>query len=82
MLDSRRVKQKIANAKNIIIASPINPDGDSIASLLSLGLGLEKLGKRVHMISSDGVPKRYGFLPGVRPHHEEYRKIRGFGYSC
>jgi len=65
MLDFKKVKQKIIKAKDIIIASHINPDGDSIGSLLSLGLGIEKLGKRVYMISADGVPKRYRFLPGV-----------------
>ncbi|MDO8525172.1 MAG: DHHA1 domain-containing protein, partial [Candidatus Omnitrophota bacterium] len=41
------------------------PDGDSIGSLLSLGMGLEKLGKRVYMISCDGVPQRYRKLPGA-----------------
>jgi len=65
MLDFRRVKQKIVKAKNIIIAGHINPDGDSIGSLLSLGLGIEKLGKKVYMVSADGVPKKYRFLPGA-----------------
>lgn len=65
MLDFRTVKQKILKAKNIAIANHINPDGDSIGSLLSLGLGIEKLGKRVYMVSADGVPKRYRFLPGA-----------------
>lgn len=65
MLDFKKVKQKIIKAKDIVIASHINPDGDSIGSLLSLGLGVESLGKRVYMISADGVPKRYGFLPGA-----------------
>lgn len=65
MLDFETVKQKIIKAKTIIIAGHINPDGDSIGSLLSLGLGMEKLGKRVYMVSADGVPKRYRFLPGA-----------------
>lgn len=66
MKDLKLIKQKIIQAKEIVIASHINPDGDSIGSLLSLGLGLEKLGKRVYMISIDGVPKRYALLPGSR----------------
>ncbi len=65
MLDFKTVKQRILKAKNIIIASHINPDGDSIGSLLSLGLALEKLDKRVYMVSADGVPKRYRLLPGA-----------------
>lgn len=66
MLDFKTVKQKIIKARDIAIANHINPDGDSIGSLLSLGLGLERLGKRVYMVSADGVPKRYRFLPGAK----------------
>lgn len=65
MLDLRFVKEKILGAKNIVIAGHVNPDGDSIGSLLSLGLGIEKLGKRVYMVSPDGVPAKYRFLPGA-----------------
>ena len=65
MFDFKTVKNKILKAKNIIISGHVNPDGDSIGSLLSLGLGLEKLGKNVYMVSVDGVPKRYRFLPGA-----------------
>jgi phosphoesterase RecJ-like protein len=61
----KEVKQKILEANNIAIAGHINPDGDSIGSLLSLGLGLERLGKKVYMISKDKVPKAYRHLPGT-----------------
>lgn len=59
-------KEKILKAKSIAVAGHINPDGDSIGSILSLGLGLERLGKRVQMLSFDGVPKRYTGLPGAK----------------
>lgn len=62
----KSVKDKIIKAKEIVVAGHINPDGDSIGSLLALGLGIESLGKRVHMISPEGVPKRYRLLPGAR----------------
>ncbi len=55
----------IKQAKHIAISGHINPDGDSIGSMLALGLGLQQLGKRVHMISYDGVPARYKMLPGA-----------------
>ncbi|MFA6321488.1 MAG: DHH family phosphoesterase [Candidatus Omnitrophota bacterium] len=58
-------KNSINAARDIAISGHINPDGDSIGSLLSLGLGLEKLGKRVYMISCDGIPQRYKNLPGA-----------------
>lgn len=62
----REAKQKILGAKTIVISGHINPDGDSIGSLLAMGLGLEKLGKTIYMISCDGAPKKYRFLPGAR----------------
>ncbi|MBI4974537.1 MAG: DHH family phosphoesterase [Candidatus Omnitrophica bacterium] len=60
-----QAKRKILEAKDIVISGHRNPDGDSIGSVLSLGLGLERLGKRVFMVSQDGVPKRYKQLPGA-----------------
>jgi phosphoesterase RecJ-like protein len=65
MRNMEQVIKKIGNAETIAIAGHVNPDGDCIGSLLSLGLGLEKLGKKVTMISADGVPGRYGPLPGA-----------------
>ena len=52
----------IKEAKSIAILCHIHPDGDAIGSLLSLGLGLKAFGKRVYMLSPDGVPKTYQAL--------------------
>ena len=60
-----KARDSIMAAREIAISGHINPDGDSIGSLLSLGLGIEKLGKRVHMLSCDPVPQRYKKLPGA-----------------
>jgi len=60
-----KVKQKIINAKTILITCHINPDGDAIGSMLALGLGLQQLGKRVVMVSADGVPRIYRSLPAA-----------------
>lgn len=65
---------RIRNSRTIAIAGHINPDGDSIGSLLGLGLALKKLGKRVQMISGDGIPRRYRLLPGA---NNIMRKISG-----
>ncbi|MFH1552663.1 MAG: bifunctional oligoribonuclease/PAP phosphatase NrnA [Candidatus Omnitrophota bacterium] len=61
----KQAADTILAAKEIVIGCHINPDGDAIGSLLSLGTGLEGLGKRVHMVSQDGVPKKYRHLPGA-----------------
>lgn len=60
----KKAKETIENADTILVSGHINPDGDSIGSLLSLGLALESVGKKVYMVSVDGVPPRYRKLPG------------------
>lgn len=62
----KKSAQAILAAKSIAIAAHINPDGDTIGSLLALGLALKKIGKQVYFISQDGVPRKYRFLPGAR----------------
>jgi len=54
----------IRRAKKIIIVSHVNPDGDTIGCLLALGLSLLQIGKKVTLLSQDGVPTRFQFLPG------------------
>ncbi|MDD5495855.1 MAG: bifunctional oligoribonuclease/PAP phosphatase NrnA [Candidatus Omnitrophica bacterium] len=66
MKSFEQAKKKIMGARTILISGHLNPDGDSIGSILSLGLGLERMGKRVYTVSYDGVPKRYRILPGAR----------------
>ncbi|MBC8134951.1 MAG: bifunctional oligoribonuclease/PAP phosphatase NrnA [Fibrella sp.] len=54
----------IAEAERIVLACHVNPDGDALGSLLGLGLGLIAIGKDVVLLSSDGVPANFVFLPG------------------
>ncbi len=61
----QKAKDAIRSARTIAISGHVNPDGDSIGSLLALGLGLERMGKAVTMVSTDGVPQRYRMLPGA-----------------
>jgi phosphoesterase RecJ-like protein len=56
--------QAIHKADKIIVASHVNPDGDTIGCLLALGLSLLQIGKKVILLSQDGVPTRFQFLPG------------------
>jgi phosphoesterase RecJ-like protein len=55
----------IADAQDIVLACHINPDGDTLGTMIALGLGLEQLGKRVTLLSADGVPDTLQFLPEV-----------------
>lgn len=56
--------KRILAADRILVVSHVHPDGDTIGSLLALGLGLLTVGKRVVMVSPDGIPNRFQFLPG------------------
>jgi phosphoesterase RecJ-like protein len=58
------IKEKLAAASNIIIASHVRPDGDAVGSLLGLGLALQDAGKSVQMVLADGVPGSFKHLDG------------------
>lgn len=61
---SGEIKNRIADAKKVVIASHVRPDGDAIGSLLGLGLALKDAGKTVEMILVDGAPSSFKFLEG------------------
>jgi len=53
------------NAKDIVIVSHINPDGDALGSTLALAAGLKKFGKNVVISIDDEISSYYNFLPGI-----------------
>ncbi|SCY12361.1 DHH family phosphoesterase [Alkaliphilus peptidifermentans] len=55
----------INKSKNIAIISHVNPDGDSLGSILGLGLALKKIHTNVTIYVNDIVPGKYEFLPGL-----------------
>ncbi|MBU0671929.1 MAG: bifunctional oligoribonuclease/PAP phosphatase NrnA [Candidatus Margulisbacteria bacterium] len=58
------IKKALKNARNALIVSHVDPDGDSIGSMNAMGLVLAQMGLAVDQYSQDGVPKIYRFLPG------------------
>jgi phosphoesterase RecJ-like protein len=58
------IKDRLAVAKKIVIASHVRPDGDAIGSLIGLGLALQDAGKTVQMVLADGVPSSFRYLDG------------------
>lgn len=60
-----QIAEAIEKSENIYISSHVNPDGDSIGSLMALGLALEALNKNVHFIKTDTIPKTFEFLPHI-----------------
>lgn len=61
----REISKAINNGRNIYISSHMNPDGDSIGSLMALGLAIEQLGKKIYFLKSDTIPNTFKFLPHI-----------------
>jgi len=60
------VIDRLTKSQSVFLATHVNPDGDAIGSLISLGLGLQQCGKRVYTYNESPIPAVYRFLPGVR----------------
>ncbi|MGW8301656.1 MAG: DHH family phosphoesterase [Desulfobacterales bacterium] len=60
-----QIIQHIKNGQHILIASHAEPDGDSVGSLVALGLALAKLDKKITMYNPSPIPAVYRFLPGA-----------------
>ncbi|MBU0573893.1 MAG: bifunctional oligoribonuclease/PAP phosphatase NrnA [Candidatus Margulisbacteria bacterium] len=61
----RDIKKLIRSSKTAIIASHVDPDGDTLGSMVAMAMLLEQKGLKVTMFSYDGVPETYHFLPRV-----------------
>ncbi len=60
----QRAAETIRQADRIVLASHINPDGDTIGSSLALTHVLRQMGKVAVPLSHHGVPEIYRWLPG------------------
>ncbi len=54
----------VQKARTIVIASHIDPDGDTLGSSLAWALVLRKMGKQVTVYNQGTLPYSYEFLPG------------------
>jgi phosphoesterase RecJ-like protein len=59
------ILSRLAEAREILIASHVRPDGDAVGALLGLGLALQDSGKKVQMVLADGVPSSFKPLEGA-----------------
>lgn len=63
---TKKLKQLIADAKNIVITCHMSPDGDAVGSSLGLMHVLRTMGKYTSVVIPDMVPVSLNFLPGVK----------------
>lgn len=54
----------LSTARNIVVVSHTNPDGDAIGSSLAFGRYLEKTGKSVHVMVPNQYPDFLAWMPG------------------
>lgn len=59
------IQDSISEDLSIAVVSHKNPDGDSLGSLIAMGLSLDKLSKNVIFVKPDVIPEDYLFLPAL-----------------
>lgn len=74
--EARKIVEIVLNASELVLLCHVDPDGDAIGSLLGLGLALKAAGRQVSMVSPDGVPASYAFLPGAEEVERTIEKLR------
>ncbi|MBU6196754.1 MAG: DHH family phosphoesterase [Cyanobacteria bacterium REEB446] len=63
-IDSENIIAAIKNARTAVVTAHVNPDGDTLASMLALARILESFGlETVHRVMHDEVPSFYKFFP-------------------
>ncbi len=71
MTDREKIIKRLKEEDKFILISHMLPDGDSIGSLLAMGEGLRRSGKKVTLITPGHIPRKYTFLKGSeRVKHE------------
>ena len=58
----KRLEELIAGSQTFFLAGHLNPDADTIGSMLAIASVLKRLGKQVRLFSQDPVPENLRFL--------------------
>jgi len=62
----KKLEEIIVTGKSFFLAGHLNPDGDTLGSMLAISSVLKRLGKKVYLFSSDPVPENLSFLPHAK----------------
>jgi phosphoesterase RecJ-like protein len=72
------IVEPLRQAKNILIATHVFPDGDALGSLLALGEILESLDKKVYLYCEESASHLYDFMPGCEKVQNELPTAMSF----
>lgn len=61
----KQVAIELEKVPEAALFSHVHPDGDSLGSMLALGLALERLGKKIYLYNAGPIPESLKFLPGI-----------------
>jgi len=82
---SGSIIKKIKDSKESLVLSHMNPDGDTLGSMLALGAILRESGHVVDHVVSDDVPEIFKFLPFAghvkRPESKELQRNYDLAFS-
>jgi len=67
-----KIREQLQQAKQILLLTHHNPDGDALGSMTGLNLALLGLDKKVTMACLDEAPPRYQFLPRVNEIKQDF----------
>ena len=59
------IRSLIEDAREVLVLSHVDPDGDALGTQLAVAAYLRDIGKSVYLVRETGVPPKYAFLPGV-----------------
>ncbi len=59
----KEILKALRSPSSLLIASHIDPDGDSVCSQLAMASALKELGKNVFILNEKPTPRKYRFLP-------------------
>jgi phosphoesterase RecJ-like protein len=62
----KRLEEVIVSSETFFLAGHLNPDGDTIGSMLAIASVLKRMGKKVRLFSQDPIPENLRFLPQAR----------------
>jgi phosphoesterase RecJ-like protein len=59
------ILEVLRRGERFLVCAHMRPDGDSVGSMLALGMVIEKMGKAADLVTADRVPIQYWQMPGA-----------------